>query len=51
MLSNAIDKLIHDIEQNVWETQQEMKTARPDADCVRSDGLYFFNLNIHRTMI
>lgn len=50
-LSNAIDKLIRDIEKNRWETQQEMKNVRPDADCVHSDGFYFFNLNIHRTMI
>ncbi len=28
-----------------------MKEARPDADIVHSDGFYFFNLNIHRTMI
>jgi len=50
-LSNAIDKLIKDIEDNEWKNQAELNKARPDADCVHSDGFYFFNINIHRTMI
>ena len=50
-LSKAIDKLILDIEQSDWNSQLDLKTTRPDADCVHSDGFYFFNLNIHRTMI
>lgn len=50
-LSKAIDKLILDIEQNEWDSQLDMKNVRPDADCVHSEGFYFFNLNIHRTMI
>ncbi|WP_373495531.1 type II toxin-antitoxin system HigB family toxin [Aquiflexum sp.] len=50
-LSNAIDKLIEDIENNDWENQTKLIKSRPDADCVHSDGFYFFNLNIHRTMI
>jgi mRNA interferase HigB len=29
----------------------DLKKSRPDADRVHSDGFYFFNLNIHRTMI
>ncbi len=50
-LIKAIDMLIDDIQVNVWDSQIELKETRPDADCVHSDGFYFFNLNIHRTMI
>lgn len=50
-LSNAIDKLIKDVEDSEWKNQTELNKIRPDADCVHSDGFYFFNINIHRTMI
>ena len=50
-LTKAIDKLILDLMKNEWNSQLELKQTRPDADCVHSDGFYFFNLNIHRTMI
>ena len=50
-LIKAIDKLINDIQASSWNSQLELKEARPDADCVHSDGYYFFNLNVHRTMI
>lgn len=50
-LINAIDKLIVDIQVNIWDSPIELKETRPDADCVHSDGFYFFNLNVHRTMI
>lgn len=50
-LSNAIDKLIKDFEDNEWSTPAELNQTRPDADCVHSDGFYFFNISIHRTMI
>lgn len=50
-LIKAIDKLIADIQVNAWDSQIELKESRPDADCVHSDGFYFFNLNVHRTMI
>ena len=50
-LSEAIDGLIKDIEVNHWRNQTELNHARPDADCVHNDGFYFFNLNIHRTMV
>lgn len=50
-LIKAIDKLVDDIQVNVWDSQIELKATRPDADCVHSDGFYFFNLNVHRTMI
>ena len=50
-LIEAIDKLIDDIQINNWDSQLELKTTRPDVDCIHSDGFYFFNLNIHRTMV
>ncbi len=50
-LTKSIDKLILDIEQNEWDSQTELKQIRPDADNVHSEGFYFFNINIHRTMI
>ena len=50
-LAKAIDKLIEDIEENDWKNQTELSDSRSDADCVHSNGFYFFNLSIHRTMI
>jgi len=50
-LIKAIDKLIFDIENASWTKQTEIKDTRPDADCVHSDGFYFFDINVHRTMI
>jgi mRNA interferase HigB len=50
-LIKAIDKLIEDIQLNNWNSPLELKETRNDADCVHSDGFYFFNLNVHRTMI
>ena len=50
-LNKAIDSLIVDIEKANWRTKNEIVAERPDADCVHSEGFYFFNINIHRTMI
>lgn len=50
-MSNAIVKLITDIESNKCQNEKDLRKNRPDADCVHSDGFYFFNLNVHRTMI
>ena len=50
-LTKAVDKLIDDIEKNDWKNQAELNRIRPDADNVHSDGFYFFDINIHRTMI
>jgi len=50
-LNSAIDKLIDDIEKAEWKIKNDILKARNDADCVHSDGFYFFNINIHRTMI
>ena len=50
-LIKAIDKLISDIESAQWTRKTDIKEVRPDADCVHSDGFYFFDINVHRTMI
>ena len=50
-LIKAIDDLIVDILINNWDSPLELKQTRPDADSVHSDGFYFFNLSVHRTMI
>lgn len=50
-LLSAIDKLISDIESSNWNKKTDVKSSRPDADCVHNDGFYFFNINIHRTMV
>ena len=50
-LLKAIDSLIDDIEAANWETKNDILAERSDADCIHSDGFYFFDVNIHRTMI
>ena len=50
-LIRAIDNLISDIESNNWANKIDLKLSRPDADCVHNDGFYFFDINVHRTMI
>lgn len=50
-LISDIDKLISDIESAKWTKKTEIIETRPDADSVHSDGFYFFDINIHRTMI
>lgn len=50
-LTRAIDKLIVEIKLNEWKSKAEFKATRSDADCVQSEGFYFFNLNINRVMI
>lgn len=50
-LIKAIDKLIEDVEEHNWKDQTELNRIRQDADHVHSEGFYFFNINIHRTMI
>jgi len=51
LLEEAIDSLINDIEGNSCNTPIELKKIRPDADKVHNDGFFFFNIDIHRTMI
>lgn len=50
-MTKAIDKLIKDIDENDWKNQIDLNKTRTDADNVHSDGFYFFDINIHRTMI
>ena len=50
-LLKAIDKLILDIEHSDWKNKMDVITTRPDADRVHSDNFFFFDINVHRTMI
>lgn len=49
-LCNEIDKLIADLE-NFNPAKDNINNIRNDLDCVHNDGFYFFNMNIHRTLI
>ncbi|BAU53055.1 type II toxin-antitoxin system HigB family toxin [Mucilaginibacter gotjawali] len=51
LLCGAIDDLIEIIESKNWSSKEEILRDRPDADQVHSDGFYFFDINIHRTLI
>ena len=50
-LEKAIQQLISDIEDSDWENPFDLTENRPDADCVYGGEFYFFNINIHRTLI
>lgn len=50
-LVKAIDRLIHDIESADWKNKLDIIKDRSDADRVHGDNFYFFDINIHRTMI
>lgn len=50
-LTKALNKLIKDITEANWANQKELQNTRPDADCVHPDGFYFFDINIHRSMV
>jgi mRNA-degrading endonuclease HigB of HigAB toxin-antitoxin module len=50
-LVKAVQQLISDIEENSWNTPLDLLEDRPDADCVYGGEFYFFNINIHRTLI
>ncbi|SFD01098.1 type II toxin-antitoxin system HigB family toxin [Flavobacterium phragmitis] len=49
-LCYEIDKLIFDLE-NFNSKSQKIEDVRLDADCVHNDGFYFFNINVHRTLV
>ncbi|MDN3671557.1 type II toxin-antitoxin system HigB family toxin [Flavobacterium branchiarum] len=49
-LCNAIDSLIDDL-QEFNASEKSINDIRNDADCVHIDGFYFFDINIHRTLI
>ncbi|MEX2597457.1 MAG: type II toxin-antitoxin system HigB family toxin [Salibacteraceae bacterium] len=50
-LVKAIDKLVADIERFSGADAKDLKKIRPDADKVHNDGFYFFNIDVHRTML
>ena len=50
-LVKSVQQLISDIEDGNWETPHDLTEKRPDADCVYGGEFYFFNINIHRTLI
>lgn len=50
-LKKAVQQLISDIENGDWKNPLDLTAKRPDADCVYGGEFYFFNINIHRTMI
>ena len=50
-LVKAIQQLILEIEDSNWQTPHDLTENRPDADCVYGGEFYFFNINIHRTLI
>jgi len=50
-LLREIDQLISDLEDNDFHSFEELRSLRPDADRVHHEGFYFFNINIHRTLI
>jgi hypothetical protein len=51
LLGAAIDDLITTIESKNWKSKADVLKDRPDADQVHGDGFYFFDINIHRTLI
>ena len=50
-LNRAIDELIKEIINSNWNSKIELQKERKDADLVHNDGFFFFDINIHRTMI
>lgn len=50
-LIKAVQKLLSEIEESNWKTPLELTDSRPDADCVYGGEFYFFNINVHRTLI
>ncbi|MEN6353387.1 MAG: type II toxin-antitoxin system HigB family toxin [Bacteroidales bacterium] len=50
-LVKAVQQLLTDIEESDWKTPLDLIEKRPDSDCVYGGEFYFFNINIHRTLI
>lgn len=50
-LRRAVDDLVNTLEQNQFISPERVKAIRKDADKVHGDGFYFFDVNVHRTMI
>lgn len=49
-LRDEIDNLLAALER-FNPNEQNIQEIRKDADCVHKEGFYFFNINIHRTLI
>lgn len=50
-LLKSVKLLIEQIENSNWKTPNQLTENRPDADCVYGGEFYFFNINVHRTLI
>jgi len=50
-LLKAVDRLIYEIENSDWQNKMDVIKDRLDADRVHSDNFFFFDINVHRTMI
>jgi len=50
-LVKSVQQLISDIEDGNWNSPHDLAKNRPDVDCVYGGEFYFFNINIHRTLI
>ncbi len=50
-LKKVVDELIDSVEKGDWKSPLELAKDRADADCVHSEGFYFFNIKIHRTLL
>lgn len=50
-LLKAVDKLIEDFENHSFSSFEELKNIRNDGEKVHNDGFYFFDIEIHRSMI
>ena len=50
-LVDAIKQLISDIEGEDIDGYEKLQEVRQDADKVHNDGLYFFDIHVHRTLI
>lgn len=50
-LVKAIDQLIKDIKDASWTSREELQADRNDADRVHVNDFYFFDINIHRTIV
>lgn len=49
-LCDEIDRLLFDLE-SYLPSFGLLRNIRNDLDCVHSDGFYFFNISIHRTLV
>ncbi len=50
-LLKAVNQLVVEIENSNWKTPRDLTNDRSDADCVYGGEFYFFDINIHRTLI